>query len=112
MAGVARRGDGGGLGSDLLAVRTDDPPGSVDGLTELTKLISTQGEDDEPSSLIHARDALNATGTWNNRVRRLSDALSVTKWDSDNDRKPVGREGKRREPQAKLVPVRDSLAVG
>lgn len=52
-------------------------------------LISTQGEAGEPASLIHARDALNATGTWNNRVRRLSDALSVTRWDGENDRKPV-----------------------
>lgn len=52
-------------------------------------LITTQGLSGEPAALIHARDALSATGTWNNRVRRLDDALSVTRWDRDNDRMPA-----------------------
>jgi hypothetical protein len=51
-------------------------------------LVSTQGGEGEPVSLIHARDALSATGTWSNRVRRLTDALSVTKWNADDDKRP------------------------
>lgn len=45
-------------------------------------LITTRGEDDEPRALIHARDALSATGEWNNRKRRLDNLLSVTEWTS------------------------------
>lgn len=41
-------------------------------------LITTKGEDDEPKALIHAKDALNATGEWNRRKRRLDNLLSVT----------------------------------
>jgi len=41
-------------------------------------LINTQGGEGEPKALIHAKDGLNATGTWNNRTRRLDDLLSVT----------------------------------
>jgi hypothetical protein len=43
-------------------------------------LINTQGDvdDDEPRSLIHAKDALNATGEWNDRRRRLDNLLSIT----------------------------------
>jgi hypothetical protein len=52
-------------------------------------LISTRGAEREPESLIHARDALSATGTWSNRTRRLDDAMSVTKWADDNDKLPV-----------------------
>lgn len=44
-------------------------------------LITTKGEDDEPEALIHAKDALNATGEWNNRKRRLDNLLSVTSWE-------------------------------
>jgi hypothetical protein len=51
-------------------------------------LISTRGGSGEPESLVHARDALSATGTWNNRVRRLTDGLSVTRWSSDDDKRP------------------------
>lgn len=40
-------------------------------------LVNTTGVDDEPKSLIHVRDALNATGTWNPRRRRMDDLLSV-----------------------------------
>lgn len=41
-------------------------------------LITTKGADDEPKALVHAKDGINATGTWNNRKRRLDDLLSVT----------------------------------
>lgn len=43
-------------------------------------LITTRGVDDEPKALVHARDALSATGEWNNRKRRLDNLLSVTEW--------------------------------
>lgn len=51
-------------------------------------LISTRGAAGEPESLLHARDALSATGTWNNRVRRLTDGMSVTRWSEDDDKRP------------------------
>lgn len=41
-------------------------------------LITTQGVEGEPRALVHAKDALNATGDWNNRKRRLDNLLSVT----------------------------------
>lgn len=41
-------------------------------------LITTKGDEDEPAALVHAKDALNATGEWNNRKRRLDNLLSVT----------------------------------
>ena len=43
-------------------------------------LITTRGDvsKGEPKALVHAKDALNAFGTWNNRKRRLDDLLSVT----------------------------------
>lgn len=46
-------------------------------------LVNTVGEGDEPSSLIHVRDALNATGDWNPRRRRLDDLLTVLDRDED-----------------------------
>ncbi|GAA5143301.1 hypothetical protein GCM10023340_08420 [Nocardioides marinquilinus] len=46
-------------------------------------LINTVGEDDEPESLIHVKDATEATGTWNRRRRRLDNLLSVTGTDKD-----------------------------
>jgi hypothetical protein len=48
-------------------------------------LISTRGDADmgEPPALIHVKDALNATGEWNMRTRRLDNLLSVTDRDSN-----------------------------
>lgn len=40
-------------------------------------LVNTTGAEGEPSSLIHVRDALNATGDWNPRTRRMDNLLSV-----------------------------------
>ncbi|SDN79287.1 phage portal protein [Geodermatophilus sp. DSM 45219] len=42
-------------------------------------LINTEGDASigEPSSLIHVKDALNATGDWNPRTRRLDNLLSI-----------------------------------
>lgn len=60
--------------SEIASGRTDSLIHGV------SYLINTQGDvsDGEPKSLVHAKDALNATGTWNNRKRRLDDLLSVT----------------------------------
>jgi hypothetical protein len=43
-------------------------------------LVNTRGDEGagEPAALIHVKDALQATGTWNPRTRRLDDLLSVT----------------------------------
>ena len=40
-------------------------------------LVNTTGLAGEPASLIHVRDALNATGEWNPRRRRMDNLLSV-----------------------------------
>lgn len=40
-------------------------------------LVNTTGIEGEPKSLIHVRDALNATGDWNPRRRRMDNLLSV-----------------------------------
>lgn len=43
-------------------------------------LITTRGNeaDGEPPALIHVKDAMNATGEWNVRTRRLDNLLSIT----------------------------------
>ena len=46
-------------------------------------LINTTGSAGEPPSLIHAKDALNATGMWNARARRLDALVSVTEREND-----------------------------
>lgn len=46
-------------------------------------LVTTKGSDDEPPALIHARDALTSTGTWNVRRRGLDDFVSVTSRNDD-----------------------------
>jgi len=46
-------------------------------------LITTQGDDGEPRALVHAKDALNATGEWNARRRSLDNLLSVTSRERD-----------------------------
>lgn len=46
-------------------------------------LVNTVGGDGEPESLIHVRDALNATGDWNPRRRRMDNLLSVTDRDDE-----------------------------
>lgn len=63
--------------SELAQARTDSLIHGV------SYLITTKGEDDEPAALIHAKDALNATGEWNNRKRRLDNLLSVTSRERD-----------------------------
>ena len=48
-------------------------------------LVNTRGDTSkgEPASLIHVKDALNATGTWNARKGALDDLFSVTSRDDD-----------------------------
>lgn len=62
------------LKSELAQGRTDSL------LHGVSYLITTKGDesDGEPAALVHAKDALNATGEWNNRKRRLDNLLSVT----------------------------------
>lgn len=47
-----------------------------------------QGAAGEPRSLVHFKDALNATGDWNSRTRRMANLLSITSRDSEG--KPNG----------------------
>ena len=60
------------LYSELAQARTDSLIHGV------SYLITTHGDDNEPRALVHAKDALNATGEWNSRTRRLDNLLSVT----------------------------------
>lgn len=46
-------------------------------------LVNTAGGEGEPSSLLHVKDALNGTGTWNERAKRLDNFVSVVKRDRD-----------------------------
>jgi hypothetical protein len=50
-------------------------------------LVTTRGDDTagEPPALIHAKDALNATGAWNSRARRLENLLSITGRDDEGN---------------------------
>ena len=48
-------------------------------------LVTTRGGEGEAPALIHAKDALNATGTWNARRRGLDDLLSITGRDDHGD---------------------------
>lgn len=46
-------------------------------------LITTQGVEGEPRALVHAKDAMNATGDWDPRARRMRNLLSVTDRDGE-----------------------------
>lgn len=48
-------------------------------------LVNTRGEaaDGEPASLLHVKEAMNATGEWSNRRRRLDNLLSITSRSED-----------------------------
>lgn len=43
--------------------------------------VNTVGVEGEPSSLIHVKDALSATGDWDNRRRAMRNLVSVTSYD-------------------------------
>jgi hypothetical protein len=64
--------EGNNLGSEVSQ-------GTISSLIHSTAfVVNTRGGDGEPPALIHFRDALNATGTWNSRTRRLDNLLSIT----------------------------------
>lgn len=46
-------------------------------------LVTSAGRDGEPDGLVHALDALSATGVWDRRQRRLSSALEIGAWGED-----------------------------
>ena len=46
-------------------------------------LVNTQGEFDEPTSLIHVKDAMTATGDFNTRTRQMDNLLSIHSWDEE-----------------------------
>lgn len=46
-------------------------------------LVNTRGGENETAGLIHVKDAMSATGTWNARRRRLDDLLSITGRDKE-----------------------------
>ena len=50
--------------------------------------VTTKGRRGEPAALVHFKDALNATGSWNARTRGLDALLSIT--DRDPEGKPTG----------------------
>jgi hypothetical protein len=78
-------GDLAALGMDRLEdsnyLKSEISQGRTDSLLHgVSYLITTRGDESrgEPAALVHARDALNATGDWNVRTRRLDNLLSVT----------------------------------
>lgn len=75
--GVRELKDSNFLFSELSQARTDSL------IHGTSFLITTQGLEGEPAALVHAKDALNATGEWNNRTRRLDNLLSVTSRSDD-----------------------------
>lgn len=54
-------------------------------------IINTQGDDDEPAALMHFKDAMNATGEWNGRARRLDSLLSITSREQKRGRNSEGK---------------------
>lgn len=70
--GVSTLEDDNFLLSELSQARTDSLVNGV------AYLVTTRGGPGEPAALVHARDALNATGEFNVRTRRLDSFLSVT----------------------------------
>jgi hypothetical protein len=70
--GVSELEDSNFLLSEIAQARTDSLIHGV------SYLVTTRGAEGEPAALVHARDALSATGEWNVRTRRLQNLLSVT----------------------------------
>jgi len=76
-------GDLGSLGLDTVLEKNNFTNVSNSAITSslihsCSFLINTQGDAREPKSLIHVKDALNATGEWNPRTRALDNLLSIT----------------------------------
>ncbi len=79
--GMAELEDSNFLLSELAQARTDSA------LHGVSYLVTTRGDADagEPAVLVHAKDALNGTGTYNVRRRALDDFLSVTSRDRNGE---------------------------
>lgn len=60
------------LFSEFAQARTDSLIHGV------SYLVTTRGVEGEPRALVHARSALDATGDWDVRARRLKNFLSIT----------------------------------
>lgn len=70
--GMRELWEGNNLGSEVSQ-------GTISSLIHsVSFVVNTQGEAGEPESLIHFKDAMNATGEWDARARRLGSLLSVT----------------------------------
>lgn len=65
------------LFSELSQARTDSL------LHGISYLVTTQGVGDEPKALVHAKSALDATGEWDDRARKLRSFLSITSRDEE-----------------------------
>lgn len=83
-------GDLGDLGAMELAAENDLGSEIAQAVTSamihgVVFAITTRGLPGEPEALIHFKDALNATGMWNARTRRLDSLLSVTGRDDKGD---------------------------
>lgn len=70
--GMSELQDSNFLFAELAQARTDSLINGV------SYLVTTRGEPGEPKVLVQARDALNATGEWNVRSRKLDSFVSVT----------------------------------
>ncbi|GAA2071854.1 phage portal protein [Williamsia deligens] len=72
--------------SEANQLRATVKGGQVNSLLHgVSFVVNTVGVGDEPKSLIHIKDALCATGTWNTRARRLTDFLSITSLDDEGN---------------------------
>ena len=76
--GMQELADSNFLFSELQQAQTDSLIHGV------SFLITTRGREGEPTALVHAKDALNATGDWDGgRTRRMKNLLSVTSWNGE-----------------------------
>lgn len=76
--GIQELQDSNFLLAELSQARTDSLINAV------SYLVTTQGAEGEPKALVHARDALNSTGDFNVRTRRMDTFLSITDRDGDS----------------------------
>lgn len=67
--------------------RTEFKQAGVSSLIHATAfVVNTRGEGDDPADgMIHFKDAMNATGEWNVRTRRLNNLLSINERDKQGD---------------------------
>ena len=61
------------------SLRAETNQAITDGLIHSSAfVVNTLGGDGEPAGLIHFKSAMDATGQWNSRTRRLNNLLSIT----------------------------------